>query len=1136
MKTRCTLFLLAVCLLVPVLSHAQWTNEPVGSQLLVDCNFVSTPGSCGIQDIYNSSILSSDASAPVSPPWSSKALLQAYAPTGGMQLVYSTPQPIREMYMGLMWRTNAAFQGRIVTNKLFFIRGLPQIQGNGYFGMWNPPGSSTMKLTWGHNSSGLDNSHTCTLDLGLVCEPNTGSGLITIGAWTKIEVYQKSSTTATSRDGVLRVWINGTKHFEYTNLNYAPGGLFEWQWNNTWDGAQDMGVSNTVNWEHWLDHLRVSVPNCVTGCTGDPGDVTPPSQVTGVATSSVGSTSASLAWTAATDNVGVVGYQVEYCPGSGCTTFENQVSTSTNAITLSGLLLGSPYSARVKAYDAAGNVSASYSSTVSFTTSGTALPSITTVDADATGANVAWTGSPSSIRVLTDTLNIVEPMTAFPVASETIAYVQSSSTTGSGSSIGRAYTSSNTAGNFLALRYTGAPSSVTISTCSDTRGNTWTPIPNATGGTGGHQAMRYAKNVSAGANTVTCTLTGAATASSLDIFEYSGVDRTAPLDQSKLTQQVDPGTGANAVSSGSVTTTADGELILGGTLQVGSTTYSASTDFSSTQGPIWYYKDSSGTNLTWSGSYWYGSGYLGLWDTGGHPGNPLDAMRRWVAPADGSVRITGTALNYSGCATNGTNLTIQKNGATLWTQFVPGTGTYPYDISTTVVATDTIDFLIDNNGADTCDSTQFDPTITLGTSSGSGGTTTNAGTGFTLRHASFSDSPVEDQIQTSAGSIAATFTGADALNDYITSIATFRPASTSIRYSRSWAIGTTFVCMYARDALGNENTNTSGYRCDPVIAAADTTAPVRSGFQPSGTLASGTTTATLIVMTDEFSTCKYGTTPGVAYGSISLSLTASSNGLFHSKGLTGLTDGSSYTYYVRCQDVFGNANGADSTISFTVNNVSGDVTAPSTVVGLEGTALNANQVALTWTPSTDDTAVTGYDVYVAEAGSDYFLAASFTTASGTVLGLSPDTLLFFKVRARDAVGNVGDFSDPIVVRTLMGDVTSPSDLAGMTVTAVDFQSLDVAWTAGTDDVGILSSNLEQCTGVTCTDFRLVAAVHGGTSVRLSGLSPQTTYRFRGKHADAAGNVSLNYSTIVTGTTLAVPVGTVTAICPCKHHR
>lgn len=254
--------LLLLTLLFPVIGHASatWPNEPNGSTVLVDCTFSSTPGACGILDVYSSSIQASDGTAPVSPSGAAKALLPAFETEGGMQLIYTVPgnSPIREMYVGFTWRTNAQFQGRIVQNKLFFIRG--PVLGNGYFGMWNPPGSPTMKMEWGHNTSGLDNSHTCGLDLGLWCYANAGPSMVTLGSWTKIEVYQKASTTATSRDGILRWWVNGVLGGNYTNLNYAPNGLTEWQWNNTWDGTQDMGTSNTVDWEHWIDHVHISAP------------------------------------------------------------------------------------------------------------------------------------------------------------------------------------------------------------------------------------------------------------------------------------------------------------------------------------------------------------------------------------------------------------------------------------------------------------------------------------------------------------------------------------------------------------------------------------------------------------------------------------------------------------------------------------------------------------------------------------------------------------------------------------------------------------------------------------------------------------------------------------------------------------
>lgn len=1116
-----------------------WPNEPSGATVLNDWGHNLITGG-GWYDVYGeggTSTIVTDVTAPLSPT----NVLQQRWPNGGVggntggggnAYIFSAFQP--DIYWGNWMKVDANFEQHPSGSKIGWIHTrLNNVPMNNQL-FYSLIGTGPYCLRATYQNATVNNSHIGeSAGLGTANFYPSSASCFNGGTWVRIEQYFRPASCITCRNGIWKMWVNGTLVMNLTTLNSEliyPDAVSHI---TVWGGT---GSVKTRDSFIWWDHEHVSSPNCPLGGCGSAGsDTTPPSQVTGVV-ATVNGTTATLTWPVATDNVAVTGYQAESCIGGGCTNFSNLSTTSMPSMVIPGLAQGTTYVVRIKAYDAAGNVSSSYSAPVTFSISGVALPSVTMVEADATGANVAWTGSPAAMRVSTDTLNIIEPMSAFPVASETIAHVQSRSVSGSGNSISLAYASNNTAGNFLALRLTASPSSVTISNCSDTRGNTWEAVPNATGGSGGYQAIRYAKNVLAGANTVTCTLTGAATFSTLDIFEKSGVDRTAPLDQSKLTQQVDPGTGTDAISSGSVTTTADGELILGATLQVGATVYSASADFSSTQGPVWYYKDSSGANLSWTGTYWAGTGYLSLWDTGGHPGTPLDAMRRWVAPADGSVRVTGTALNYSGCGSNGTIVTIKKNGTTLWTQLVTGTTSYPYDVSTTVVATDTLDFLINNNGLDTCDSTQFDPTITLGTASGSGGTTTSAGTGFTLRHATVSDSPSADQVQSTAGPIAATFTGADALNDYITSIATFKPAASSIRYSRVWPTGTTFVCMTPRDAEGNENTSPSGYHCNSVTPGTDTVEPVRSSPQPSGTFAAGTEDVTISVATNEFATCRYATSAGVSYGSMGNTLDASSNSLFHSKTIAGHSNGNSYSYYVRCQDAFLNANLTDSTISFSIASSDGDVSAPSKVTGLAGEVLNSSQISLSWLAATDNVGVTGYEIYAAASGSDYSLAGTSSSTSSIISGLSQSTLYLVKVRARDAVGNFGSDSDAIVLLTTPSDIHPPSDLVGMAASAVDFQALDLSWTAGTDDVGITSTNIEQCRGVDCTDFLLVAAVTSGTTLRVSGLLPQTTYRFRAKHADAAGNVSLNYSTVVTGTTLAVPVGTVTAVCRCKHHR
>jgi fibronectin type 3 domain-containing protein len=102
--------------------------------------------------------------------------------------------------------------------------------------------------------------------------------------------------------------------------------------------------------------------------SGGGGDTTPPTAPTGLGATVVSSTQINLAWTASTDNVGVTGYLVERCSGTGCTNFVQIASPTTTSYSDSTLSASTPYSYRVRATDAAHNLSA-YSSIVSETTS-----------------------------------------------------------------------------------------------------------------------------------------------------------------------------------------------------------------------------------------------------------------------------------------------------------------------------------------------------------------------------------------------------------------------------------------------------------------------------------------------------------------------------------------------------------------------------------------------------------------------------------------------------------------------------------------------------------------------------------------------------------------------------------------------
>lgn len=105
----------------------------------------------------------------------------------------------------------------------------------------------------------------------------------------------------------------------------------------------------------------------------------------------------------------------------------------------------------------------------------------------------------------------------------------------------------------------------------------------------------------------------------------------------------------------------------------------------------------------------------------------------------------------------------------------------------------------------------------------------------------------------------------------------------------------------------------------PVIP--DTTAPALSDGQPSGALPVGTTQTAVSLSTDESATCKYSTSAGTAYASMTNTF-STTGGTSHSQTITGLTDGNSYNYYVRCQDASENASAADLAIGFSVASAS----------------------------------------------------------------------------------------------------------------------------------------------------------------------------------------------------------------------
>ncbi len=245
-------------------------------------------------------------------------------------------------------------------------------------------------------------------------------------------------------------------------------------------------------------------------------DTQPPTAPTGLSATAASSSQINLSWTASTDNVGVVNYLIERCPGAGCGNFAQIATFPTTSYNDTGLTASSSYSYRLRATDAAGNLSP-YSNIATASTIGAgAIGNVQSADQD-------------------------------PAAGNTVSVT---------------YSAAQTAGdlNVVVIGWNDSTSSITSIT--DSHGNSYLVAAGPTTSAGNAtQLIYYAQNIAAaaaGANTVTVTFNTTVNFPDVRILEYSGITPSGALDV---------GVGASGIgtnpSSGEAATSNANDLLLG---------------------------------------------------------------------------------------------------------------------------------------------------------------------------------------------------------------------------------------------------------------------------------------------------------------------------------------------------------------------------------------------------------------------------------------------------------------------------------------------------------------------------------------------------------------------------------------------
>jgi len=186
-------------------------------------------------------------------------------------------------------------------------------------------------------------------------------------------------------------------------------------------------------------------------------------------------------------------------------------------------------------------------------------------------------------------------------------------------------------------------------------------------------------------------------------------------------------------------------------------------------------------------------------------------------------------------------------------------------------------------------------------------------------------------------------------------------------------------------------------------SSSDTTPPTVTFTAPNGTVTS--TTQVLNVTTNENAVCRFDVADK-QYASMTYTMQGTAT--THNYTMSGLSDNTDYTYYIRCNDTLGNLMTTSAIITFTIN-TGADTTAPS-LTGTAPSGLITDSTPILYV-NTSEAASCKFDTSdVAYASMSYSMNGTGTTHNYTFTSALNDSDLVgdyvYYIRCNDTSGNL----------------------------------------------------------------------------------------------------------------------------------
>ena len=193
-----------------------------------------------------------------------------------------------------------------------------------------------------------------------------------------------------------------------------------------------------------------------------------------------------------------------------------------------------------------------------------------------------------------------------------------------------------------------------------------------------------------------------------------------------------------------------------------------------------------------------------------------------------------------------------------------------------------------------------------------------------------------------------------------------------------------------------------------------------------------------------------------------------------------------------------------------VDKAAADKEAPTVPADVKATEVTVTTAKITWSESTDNVSVAGYNVYVNETKVNDALV---TGTEYSLTDLTAATEYSVTVTAVDAAENESAKSEAVVFTTeAEKDTQAPTEPTDVKATEVTQTTAKVTWSEATDNVGVIGYN------VYLNETKVNDALVTGTEYALTELTEATEYTVRVTAVDAADNES-ERSIVDTFTTL-----------------